>query len=67
VAEQIARKMLAEGPACAAEFRRKLATDADFAASPAARFEFFHRRHSFWDEQYRLYPILRVDADPRQA
>jgi hypothetical protein len=65
VAEQIAREMLAQDADCAAEFRRKLAEDPAFAANPAARLEFFHRRHASWDARSHLYPIFRVEADPR--
>ncbi|HEY2890067.1 MAG TPA: M14 family zinc carboxypeptidase [Dongiaceae bacterium] len=61
VAEQIAREMLARDPQCAAEFKTKLANDPAFAASPAARLEFFNRRHESWDERYNLYPIFRTD------
>ena len=61
VAEQIAREMLARDPLCAAEFKAKLAGDPAFAASPAARLEFFNRRHESWDERYNLYPIFRTD------
>jgi hypothetical protein len=65
VAEQIAREMLAQDPECAAAFRRKLADDPAFAASPSARLEFFLRRHASWDARSNLYPIFRTDAVPR--
>jgi hypothetical protein len=65
VAEAVARERLAADPALAAEFRAKLAGDADFAASPAARLEFFHRRHSSWDERFNLYPVMRAIEEPR--
>jgi hypothetical protein len=61
VAEQIAREMLARDPQCAAEFKAKLASDSAFAANPAARLEFFNRRHESWDERYNLYPIFRTE------
>jgi hypothetical protein len=61
VAEQIAREMLARDPGIAAEFKAKLASDPSFAGSPAARLEFFNRRHESWDERYNLYPVLRTD------
>ena len=61
VAEQIAREMLARDPQCAAEFEAKLANEPAFAGSPAARLEFFSRRHESWDERYNLYPIFRTD------
>lgn len=63
VAEQVAVGMLKD-PAVAQAFNERLAKDAAFAASPAARLAFFARRHPSWDERYRLYPVLRVDARP---
>jgi hypothetical protein len=65
VAEDVAREMLASDPALAAEFRRKLETEPDFAKSKADRLEFFYRRHPSWDSRYNLYPVLRVDTEPR--
>ncbi|MGB6605857.1 MAG: M14 family metallopeptidase [Steroidobacteraceae bacterium] len=61
VAEQVAREMLVQSPEVQAEFARRLKQDETFAASPPARLEFFLRRHPSWDEQYNLYPVLRVD------
>jgi hypothetical protein len=60
VAEDVARTMLRD-PAVRAEFEKKLREDPKFAADPAARLEFFHRRHSAWDERFGLYPVFRVD------
>ncbi len=60
VAEQLAEEMLAAEPRLAEEFRRALAADADLAASPAARLEFFLRRHGSWDERLNLYPVFRI-------
>ncbi|HEU0153563.1 MAG TPA: M14 family metallopeptidase [Arenimonas sp.] len=65
VAEDVARDMLAKDPALRAEFQRRLADDAAFAANPSARLEFFYRRHPSWDAQLGLYPVLRVDTAPR--
>jgi hypothetical protein len=65
VAEAEAEKMLAADPALRAEFERRVGQDAGFAGNPKARLEFFHRRHAAWDERYGLYPVLRVDQDPR--
>jgi hypothetical protein len=64
VAEEVARKMLAEDPETAAAFRHRLATDPAFAKDPAARLEFFYRRHPSWDERLNLYPVYRVAAQP---
>ncbi len=54
--------MLAD-PQVAAEFKKRLEEDPAFAASPAARLDFFYRRHSSWDERLNLYPVYRSD-DP---
>jgi hypothetical protein len=62
IAEPIAREMLRNDAQLAAEFQRRLATDAAFAASPAARLEFFHRRHASWDARFNLYPVYRTDG-----
>jgi hypothetical protein len=64
VAEQVAREMLAADPALRAEFENRLAGDAAFAADPAARLAFFHRRHASWDQRHNLYPVMRVDRAP---
>jgi hypothetical protein len=60
VADEAARRMLAEDPALREAFERRLREDAAFAADPAARLEFFYRRHPSWDERYNLYPIYRT-------
>ena len=60
VAEQIAEQMLRKDPALGREFAHKLEADAEFAASPSARLEFFLRRHVSWDARYNLYPVLRT-------
>ncbi len=65
VAEDVARTMLRDDPAVAKAFNERLATDEAFARNPAARLEFFARRHSSWDEQYNLYPVMRCDVEPR--
>src|SRR6185503_9914465 len=62
VAEPVAREMLSNDSRLAAEFRERVAHDAEFAASPAARLEFFHRRHASWDSRLNLYPVFRSDV-----
>jgi hypothetical protein len=64
VAEEVAREQLAKDPALAAEFAERVRSDAAFAADPQARLDFFYRRHTSWDERYRLYPVLRTDVEP---
>ena len=61
VAEQIAREMLEAQPHLRTEFETRLAQDADFAADPAARLDFFLNRHSSRDDRFNLYPVFRVD------
>lgn len=66
VAERIAREMLAEEPELRRQFDRRMAEDPEFAASPAARLEFFLRRHSSWDTRFNLYPVFRVEGLPAE-
>lgn len=63
VAEQVAEDMLKRDPAIKKDFENRLATDPAFANSPAARLEFFYRKHSSWDEQYNLYPVFRSEVE----
>ena len=65
VAEEVAREQLAADPALGAEFQKRLAADPEFARSPAARLEFFYRRHPSWDERFNLYPVLRTATVPK--
>jgi hypothetical protein len=60
VAEEVARQMLATHPEIATEFIQRLAKDPQFAKDPAARLEFFYRRHSSWDERLNVYPVARI-------
>jgi len=64
VAEDVARDLLAKDPTLKAEFEQRLKDDAEFAKNPAARLEFFARRHASWDERYNLYPVLRTEVVP---
>jgi hypothetical protein len=64
VAEEDARRMLAQDPALAREFAAKLREDPDFAGSPTARLDFFYRRHSAFDDLANRYPVLRAAAEP---
>ncbi len=65
VAEEVAREMLSRDPGLRAEFEQRLRDDAEFAKSPAARLDFFYRRHSAYDSRFNLYPVLRTDNAPR--
>jgi hypothetical protein len=64
VAEAVAREMLADDPALAAAFGSRLASDPAFASDPQARLQFFHQRHSAWDDRLGLYPVVRVAQRP---
>jgi hypothetical protein len=59
IMEPTARWMLGNDPALKKEFEAKLASDPKFAADPAARLDFFYRRTPYYDERYRLYPVMR--------
>ena len=63
VLEALAREMMANDPALEREFRERLATDAEFAASPSERLRFFYRRSPYWDPQMNLYPVGRIISD----
>lgn len=58
--EQLARDMLAADPALREAFDRAL-EDPAFAASPAARLDFFHRRSPWADPELGVLPVWRVD------
>ena len=64
VAEAVARGMLRD-PEVRAAFEERLARDPAFAADPAARLDWFYRRHASWDERYALYPVFRSATVPR--
>jgi hypothetical protein len=63
VVEKLAREMRAKDPALQVEFEKKLRSDAAFAASPAARLQFFFERSPWYAAQHvGAYPVLRLDA-----
>ncbi|MGB0133691.1 MAG: M14 family zinc carboxypeptidase [Dokdonella sp.] len=59
VAEEVAREMLENDPAVAAEFNHKLDSDPEFARNPYSRLSFFAEKHASWDDQFNLYPVMR--------
>lgn len=59
IMEPMAERMLAEDPKLAEEFRKKLATDAEFRGNSRARLAWFYRQTPFDDERARLYPVGR--------
>jgi hypothetical protein len=60
ILETLAREMLAADPALGKEFQEKLTSDPAFAASSAARLEFFYNKSPYWDQQMSLYPVGRI-------
>jgi hypothetical protein len=63
VVEKLVREMLAKDLALQVEFEKKLRSDAAFAASPAARLQFFFERSPWYAAQHvGAYPVLRLDA-----
>lgn len=64
VIEPIARAMMENDPALAEEFRRKVATDPGFAASPFARLDWFYRRTPWADPEQDVSPVARALRRP---
>ncbi|MEM9292091.1 MAG: M14 family metallopeptidase [Acidobacteriota bacterium] len=63
VVEPLARRMLEADEALAEEFQQRLRSDAEFAADPRARLDFFYRRTPYYDAQFQVYPILREEPE----
>lgn len=59
VMEPMAKKMMEDDPALARAFEAKLEADADFAADPKARLQWFYEKTPYFDPRYRLYPVAR--------
>jgi hypothetical protein len=57
--EPMAERMLAEDPALAEEFRRKVESDEAFRGDSRARLQWLYQRTPFYDERARLYPVGR--------
>jgi len=60
VLETLAREMMQSDPLLKQEFEALLASDPEFAASPAERLRFFYKRSPYWDPQMNLYPVGRI-------
>jgi hypothetical protein len=67
VAEKVAEEMLAQHPEVAEEFKKRIAADPQFAASPEERLDFFYRRHASHDERLNLYPIYETEYQTEAA
>ncbi len=60
VAEQWAGEAMAKDPELRQAFEKRLAEDPAFVRDPAARLDFFYRRHPAFDERLNLYPVYRT-------
>ena len=54
------REMLAKDPALRAAFEQRARRGSGVREEPAARLDFFYRRHPSWDERHNLYPVYRT-------
>jgi hypothetical protein len=61
VMEKVAEKMILEEPDLEKEFNNKLAQDKTFRNDAEARLNFFYERSPYYDSNYMLYPIMRVE------
>jgi hypothetical protein len=62
VLERLARNLLAADPKLKAEFEKKVASDAKFAANPYERLNWFLQHSPWWDERIGLYPVGKLDS-----
>ena len=60
LSEPIARRMMADNPELRAEFERKLAGDAQFAADSRARLQWWFQQSKYEPGDTGRYPIVRV-------
>lgn len=63
VLEPLAQRMLDNDAELKNRFEQKLASDEAFAGSQYQRLLWFYEQTPFYDEQYRLYPVVRVPRD----
>lgn len=59
--EPLARQMLEADPELREAFQEKLETDPAFAEDPSARLMWFYEKTPYYDDRYRMYPILREE------
>jgi hypothetical protein len=63
VLEKLAREMMAKDPKLKAEFEQRMKGDPKFAASPAARLEFFYDRSPWYRaNEVGVYPVGRLST-----
>jgi hypothetical protein len=64
VADAWAREAMAQDAELRQAFEQRLAEAPAFVRDPAARLDFFYRRHPAFDERFNLYPVYRTAAVP---
>ncbi|MBT8061695.1 MAG: M14 family metallopeptidase [Xanthomonadales bacterium] len=63
VLEPLAQKLLELDENLVEQFQQRLDSDPEFAADPARRLMWIYSQTPFYDQQYRVYPVLRSVGD----
>ncbi len=58
--EPIAQEMIEQNPELKKEFEEKLKSDEELRNDPRARLNFFYERSPYFDEKFKVYPVMRV-------
>ncbi len=61
VMEKVALQMMKDDPSLKEEFENKLTSDEKFRKSPRERLNFFYERSPYYDKEYNVYPVVRVE------
>ncbi|MGL1886227.1 MAG: M14 family metallopeptidase [Reichenbachiella sp.] len=61
VIEPLAQQMLSEDAGLKIEFEAKMKADTVFANSPADIYAWFYARSPYYDQQWKVYPVLREE------
>ncbi len=61
VMEKVALQMMKENPTLKKEFEQRLLTDEKFRKNPRERLNFFYERSPYYDKEFNIYPIMRVE------
>lgn len=63
VMEKIAEEMMKNDVSLKKEFEEKLKSDETFRNNPYERLNFFYKRSPYWDKQFNIYPILKINLN----
>jgi hypothetical protein len=61
VMEKMALQMLENNAGLKSEFEKRLAEDESFRDNPYERLNFFYERSPYFDSQFLIYPVMRID------